>query len=230
MSTVRSDAAWRVAQEWWEQILATGRGACEMRKVVPVLIASLAALVIGVGPVAADTEIGHEGLVGLHSLRDTDLEHSGVICQTETVLSGPRGYERILKRIKVRPPRMRSVGSQQRVGWRFTVQRLREWSDEGWKTTYRSPVQKATAYSTVKASFDPMDVAVAVPADAYNDTFYRVRVTMFWYGADGSVSGSAKHWVDFYGTIVDGDRSSVDGGWADGDYCTGYEAVHGDGP
>jgi hypothetical protein len=187
------------------------------------------ALAIGVGPVAADTELGHSGQVGRHSLRDTDIEHSGVICQAETVVSGPSGYERILKRIEVRPPRMRSTGSPQRVGWRFIVQRSPEFDEPVWTTTYKSPIQKAIAYSDVNASFTAMGVPVAVPADSYNNPFYRVRVRMFWYRADDSVSGSARHGVNFYGTIVDGDPSWIDWGWADGHYCTGYEAVHGDG-
>ena len=199
------------------------------RAMIMSAVVAVLALVVTATPVAADTELGQSGQVGQHSLRDNDVDHPGVICRSKTVASGPGGYERLLKRSEVRPPRMRSVGSYQRVGWRFIVQRLRKWSDEQvWKTTYRSPVQKATAYSGVNASFDPMDVAVDVPADSYNDPFYRVRVTMLWYRADGSVSGSARHSVDYYGTTIDGDPSFVQS-WADGDYCTGYEAVHADG-
>ena len=204
------------------------RKALEMTiRTLSVVLAGLVAMLIAASPVAADTELGHSGQVGQHSLRDTDVEHPGVACRSKTVASGPRGYERLLKRIEVRPPRMRSVGSHQRVGWRFIVQRSPD--QQVWKTTYRSPVQRATAYSGVNASFASMDVAVAVPEDSYNDPFYRVRVTMFWYGADGTVTGSAKHAVDFYGTTVDGDPSWVQS-WADGEYCTGYEAVHADGP
>ena len=69
-----------------------------------------------------------------------------------------------------------------------------------WTTTYRSPIQKATAYSDVKASFDSMSVPVRVPADSWDDPYiYRVRVKMFWYRSDGSVQGTAKHGVHYYG-------------------------------
>ena len=36
--------------------------------------AVLVALVLAVAPVAADTELGHSGEVGQHSLRDTDVD------------------------------------------------------------------------------------------------------------------------------------------------------------
>lgn len=196
-----------------------------MRKVVPVLMASLMALAIGIGPVAAGTELGHNGQVGQHSLRDADIDHPGANCRYKTLNSGPRGYENLLKRIDVRPPRLRSVGSRQRVGWRFIVQRSPAFDEQVWTTTYKSPIQKATAYSGVNASFTAMSVPVSVPADSWNDPLYRVRVTMFWYASDGTVQGKARHGVDYYAQTVDGHA------WhAEWDYCVGHPAVHGDGP
>ena len=120
---------------------------------------------------------------------------------------------------------MRSVGSSQRVGWRFIVQRSPAFDDELWTTTYRSPIQKATAYLGVNASFTAMSVPVAVPVGSYNDPLYRVQVTMFWYTSDGTVQGKAMHAVDYLSIIVDG--HAWYGEWGS---CVGHPAVHGDGP
>ncbi|HUR16435.1 MAG TPA: hypothetical protein VMZ33_04075, partial [Candidatus Limnocylindrales bacterium] len=157
----------------------------------------LMAFLLAAAPVAADTELGHNDPVGQHSLRDFDFDHTGATCTYKSLANGPRGYENLLKRIDVRPPRMRSIGARQRVGWRFMVQRSLD--QEIWKTTYKSPTQKATAQAGVNAAFGPMGVQVAVPANSYNSHIYRVRVTMFWYAADGSVQGKARHEVDYYG-------------------------------
>jgi hypothetical protein len=181
------------------------------------------ALVLAVAPVAADTDLGHSGQVGQHSLRDGDYQHPGATCRYVVLESGSRGSEWLLKRIDVRPPRMRSVGSRQRVGWRFSVQRSSD--EQVWKTTYKSPVQKATAYSGADASFTAMGVPVSVPAGSYNEPAYRVRVTMFWYGSDGNVLGTARHGVDYYRFVDDGEASHTE--W---DWCLGDVAIHGDGP
>src|SRR5688572_18608774 len=117
-----------------------------------------AALMLGVvlataapAPALAGTELGHTGQVGQHSLRDADIYHPGANCRYKNLAYGPRGYENLLKRIDVRPPRMRSVGAQQRVGWRFIVQRSPVFGEPLWTTTYKSPIQKATAYPRVNA-------------------------------------------------------------------------------
>ncbi len=185
--------------------------------------AVLMPLVLAAGPVAADTEIGHRGQVARHSLRDGDHLHPGATCRYVLVASGERGSEWLLKRIEVLPPRMRSAGSQQRVGWRFIVQRSAD--QELWTTTYRSPVQKATAHSGTNAAFRPMGVSVGVPAGSYNGPSYRVHVKMFWYGSHGSVLGTARHGVDYYKFVDDRDASRTE--W---DWCLGYVAIHGDGP
>jgi hypothetical protein len=211
-----------------DHLLRTKHEDCDMRNALRIVLsgaAVLVALVLAVAPVAADTELGHSGQVGQHSLRDADVDHPGASCRYKTLESGPRGYENLLKRIDVRPPRMRSVGPSQRVGWRFIVQRSPAFEEEVWTTTYKSPIQKATAYAGVNASFDPMSVPVAVPADSYNDPLYRVHVTMFWYASDGTVLGRARHGVDYLSIIVDGHAR-----YGESDYCVGHPAVHGDGP
>ena len=199
-----------------------------MRNALKIILtgaAVLLALIVAVAPVAADTEFGHSGIVGKHSLRDADLDHPGAACRYKNVAFGPRGWENLLKRIDVRPPRMRSVGPSQRVGWRFIVQRSPVFDAQVWTTTYKSPIQKAMAYSGVNASFSAMGVKVSVPAGSYNEPEYRVLVRMFWYASDGTVQGTARHRVDYYAIIVDGDRES----WY-GYPCIGLSAEHGDGP
>jgi hypothetical protein len=194
------------------------------------IIASLALAgiigVMAVGPVAADTELGHTGQVGQHSLRDADIYHPGATCRYKTVSESSRHWEGLLKRIDVRPPRVRSVGSHQRVGWRFVVQRSYLYGEPVWRTTYRSSVQTATAYSGANASFVVMSVPVSVPADSWDDPYiYRVRVKTIWYRSGGSVQGRASHGVDYYAQTVDGEP-----GGAEWDNCVGHPNWHGDGP
>lgn len=170
------------------------------------------------GSVSADTELGHTGQVGAHSLRDGDIYHPGATCRYKTLAGGRYAWQGKLTRLDVRPPRMRSIGSSQRVGWRFIVQRAK--GDGPWAVTYRSPVQKSRAYSTTNASFDPMTTAVAVPSDYADETYvYRVLVRMLWYRADGSVQGTARHAVNHYATLTDGQS---DGG--ERDICYGWMA------
>jgi hypothetical protein len=104
-----------------------------------------------------------------------------------------------LRRLEVRPPKVRSSGGSQRVGWRSIVQRTHQVSPE-WIVTYKSPIQKATASATTNAPFSAMKVKVNVPDFP---VYYRVDVVMFWYAADGSKAGKARHRVDYYNRLVD---------------------------
>jgi hypothetical protein len=164
----------------------------------------IAATILGVSPVAADTELGHTGQVGTHSLSETYLD-GGAKCTYRTTFEGSGSHWSRLRRIDVRPPRMKAISAQQRVGWRFIVQRSED--DGPWEATYRSPIQKATASSNANAAFSPMGIKVIVPAPSSqfdNHHLYRVVVKMFWYRPGGSQQGSARHLVDYYREQVDG--------------------------
>ncbi len=61
---------------------------------------------------------------------------------------------------------------------------------------------------------------VAVPSDYADETYvYRVLVRMLWYRTDGSVQGKARHAVNHYATLTDGQS---DGG--ERDICYGWMA------
>ena len=175
------------------------------RKVGTAALMALLACVLAAGTVSADTELGHKGTVGPHSLKDT-YSNGGARCTyVKTFESETSKWWRV-SWIKVRPPVMKAISTKQTVGWRFVVQRS---EDHGpWETTYRSPIQKATAYSNSAAAFSAMRIKVIVPPPSSqfsNRHHYRVIVKMMWYRADGSQRGSARHLVDFYREKVDGE-------------------------
>ena len=164
-----------------------------------VMVGAVGASALSVGPVAAQTEIGHTGTVGFHTLRDG--VKPGAKC-TWTERDGAYFWTGELTHIDVRPPRMRASSGMQLVGWRFIVQR-RAWN-EGygpWKNKYFSPTQWDTTSTTSDASFAWMGVDVNVPtSDPDEIPFYqyRVRVKMFWKNGSGDVVGTATHEIDWY--------------------------------
>ena len=189
------------------------------RRVGTAAFLALLACVLAAGTVSADTELGHKGTVGPHSLRDT-YANGGAKCTYVRTFEGETSKWWRLSRIDVRPPLVKAISTRQRVGWRFIVQRS---EDHGpWQTTYRSPIQRATAYSSTAAEFSAMGIKVIVPPPSSqfsNRHHYRVIVRMVWYRKDGSQRGSARHLVDFYREKVDGE---VWPGEEDGS-CTGIK-------
>ena len=195
-----------------------------MRKSLFVALTSVVALWIGAGPVAADFEMGHKGKVGPHSVVDS-ADAASVRCNYKTVAEVDHPddwyvWRGKLTRLEVRPPRVRSVIGTQRVGWRFIVQRAvnpTSTFSDAWKTTYRSAVQTATATDTKRARFTPMYVPVDVPrASAERSYGYRVMVKMFWYRADGSVQGTAKHLLSYYEIFFKEHVEVISPPWCDG--------------
>ncbi len=84
---------------------------------------------------------------------------------------GATYWEGRLKRLDVRPPRMRSaIAGLQKVGWRFIVQRSKDGGP--WKVSYRSPIQVATARADSDARFLPMGVNVTVPAASRHENHH----------------------------------------------------------
>lgn len=170
-----------------------------------VFTAAIAILAAGVGqPVLADTELGHTGIVGVHSLRDSSLEY-GAGCKYKYLAGYDFGK---LKHIEVWAPRVRAVAGKtaQLVGWRFTVQRQTSglMGSGPWHDRYTSPEMTATTSDAAYASFSgSMSVRVSVPygPDAEDvGVVYRVYVTMLWHRPNGSIQGTARHRVNFYGS------------------------------
>lgn len=153
----------------------------------------LLALLIG-GPAVADSELGHTGTTGVHSLRDASST-PGATCKYRFATDS---Y--VLKRITVAPPRVRAISGSQQVGWKFTVQRrfAFEGTTTSWYETYSSTVQTATTDSAHDATFTSKTVSV-LGAGATDGMFsYRVLIRMLWYRAGGGTQGTAVHKVDWY--------------------------------
>ncbi len=169
------------------------------------LSAALVALAIVVGPTAAQTEIGHTGVVGFHTLKDTSKRPGATCTWTERHLGGGYFWQGDLTRISVRPPRMSATPGSPTIGWRFVVQRSAFYDDFGpWKNKYSSPIQWETTDTTLDSSFTRMGVDVHVPTsnpDQSPEYFYRVRVKMFWKNSGGDVIGTATHEVNWYRNI-----------------------------
>jgi hypothetical protein len=151
----------------------------------------------GALPVAADTEVGHFGVVGRHRLVDTTAK-PGVRCDYLTG-DGREGAATLT----VRPPRVFArnrtpVVDSQMVGYRVRLQQSEDFVH--WYTDFNSPIVKATASDTTKASFPA--TTVDVPFNLY----VRVQVVMFWFaiGTTSSIEGRAIHAVDIYDRFLDG--------------------------
>lgn len=168
-----------------------------LARLVTAVAIALAAASIGPGQVLADTERGHNGLVGAHSLTDTNVT-TGARCNYATG-DGREGAATV----RVRPPdvfaRNRTGGiDSQIVGWKVNVQQSENFTD--WYTDYNSPTSRAQATDASHASF--VGKTVNVPFNL----FVRIRVVMYWYrpGAPTVQEGRAIHAVDHYIRYLDG--------------------------
>lgn len=166
-------------------------------------LALSAALVLGMsGVAAADTELGHRGLVGRHALRDRAIDgQGGARCDysfsdardggaaTITVL-GPRVFAR-----------NRTAGvDHQRVGWQVILQQTPDDIGYGtWYTVATSGIVKADATDQTRAAFS------ARTLDVPFNTFVRAKVKVIWYapGSSTVIEGTAVHRVDHYDRYLD---------------------------
>jgi hypothetical protein len=172
------------------------------------------------GPVAAYKELGTTGAVGAHSLTDTRTT-PGADCVYRYQAHGS-GY--FLRRIVVDAPNVRAVPGkgEQEVGWSFTVERLVRGlggpTDTPWEHRYTSPVMKRTTDSSHDASFSTMEVRVRSSGQSNPDNkfWYRTTVKVFWYDANGNVTGTAKMRVEWFKTFMGPDSDKQR--WS----CTGH--------
>lgn len=193
------------------------------------IVSGILLAVLGAGPVLADLEQGHTGTVGFHELRDGS--NGGAICRFEEVVPSPGNYqyEAELKWMDVRPPKMKAIAGEQRVGWRFIVQR-RDFAGGplgDWFVVYRSSVQKATTDPTTNAAFTLMGARINVPGDFYDDlpaSGFRVLVKMFWYDVGGSIQGTATHLVERYKAVYGNDDGTHPTISIDRQPCEGWQA------
>jgi hypothetical protein len=170
------------------------------------------AMLVIAQPVLADTELGHTGTVGVHSLSDTS-GNPGTTAKYKYNSSDGFGW---LKRLFVKPPNMRAVAGKnaQKVGWLFTVERkiCGIGGCDIWRLRYTSPEMTAVTDDTHNAAFSEATVGVTVPcghncADA--GATYRVTVKMIWHRANDSVQGTARHRVYWYRAVMDTGETGV---------------------
>jgi hypothetical protein len=159
-----------------------------MRRSFLVPVISVLAVLIAAAPVAADSPLGHSGVVGGHALVDSQAR-AGMVCEMTEL---PSGYW-IMDGISVRPPQILGTRDGQMVAWRFIVERspVGLWN---WSVIYQSRRQFGTASIHTPASFRRMSMNVR-GTDFY---WFRVRVKMLWYAADGLLEGKAVHAVAYY--------------------------------
>jgi hypothetical protein len=157
-------------------------------------------LLLGAQPAFADTELGHTGTVGVHSLVDT-TNNGGAFC----FYNHPYGTSQ-LKSIEVTPPRMKALNGQsaQKVGWRAIVQRKfgSIYTNNAWIDKFTSAEFTAIANDASYVSvWYPAAISVTVPygPNAQGQLAqYRVFVKMIWHTPNGQVQGTALHRVDHY--------------------------------
>ena len=169
------------------------------------LVAGMAALIIAAlssGSTFADTPLAHTGQVGQHSLNDVH-DTPGVTCNYDA--------NHHLASIHVNAPNVFAYNKtggvdHQKVGWRFLVQ---YWNDNiaGTSTYYKSSISKSNATDTYEAALVSKNVPLTLPDDMKP---YTVVVKMYWYNADGSISGTATNRVDWYYEHVDGNYFTQD--------------------
>lgn len=117
---------------------------------------------------------------------------------------GP-AYDWVLKRLVVTPPVLYAQKGTQTVGWRFVVTRAEWWGTDPYKVTYRSPVQKRTATTTVAAAFDAKTVDVQLPnVENTRALYYHVTLKLYWYRADGSIKTQTSYLMPWMKWIENG--------------------------
>jgi hypothetical protein len=158
-------------------------------------------MLVAVSPVAAATELGRSGVVGPHKVVDKQT-YAGATCTYAHVAGRPNNSS--LVQISVSSPHVWAVAGagDQRVGWNFSVQR-RSFGLGGhgsWSTRYTSPRFTEWATHTREADFTSASVKVTVPGSANAEFYfeYRVIVKLFWFGDDGSITGSARKLLLWY--------------------------------
>jgi hypothetical protein len=166
---------------------------------VVLLVGVTLGMLVAVSPVAAATELGRSGIVGPHKVVDKESS-AGAACSYAKVKGRPNNLS--LVQISVSSPHVWAVSGDQLVGWNFSVQR-RQFGLGGhgpWSNRYTSPRFTEWATETQEADFTYASVNVTVPGAANMESYfeYRVIVKLFWFGDNGSVTGSARKLLLWY--------------------------------
>ena len=172
---------------------------------------ALAATVASVAPAAAQPTMGgRSAALEAQAGQPSYGIKVAPSCRYEAKSGGSFGWTTArLRRIRVDPPQIWATRTRQTVGWRFVVRRSID--NAPWTVTYRSPIQKGTAYSDRPASFTKMVVDVKLPAiEDKTDVEYRVVLKMFWYRTDGTTQHKVSDESENYDLYVDGNYEFSD--------------------
>lgn len=166
---------------------------------VVLLVGVTLGMLVAVSPVVAATELGRSGVVGPHKVVDKQ-SYAGAACSYAQVAGRPNNLS--LVQISVSSPHVWAVSGEQLVGWNFSVQR-RNFGlgfTGKWSTRYTSPRFTEWATETREADFTYASVNVTVPGRANAESYfeYRVIVKLFWFGDNGSITGSARKLLLWY--------------------------------
>lgn len=152
------------------------------------------------GPVqAADPSAPRDsrtGRTGVHRLNDASDAPAGK-CRYGYTVSG-QGYYNGIRTIRVIAPiaYARAGKRSQRLAARIVVQ---YWRNDAWRTYAVTSWQKRTATPTRKADFSARSLTIhSWPLHA-TVSAWRARVDIRWFGADGTVKGSARLFPRWYG-------------------------------
>jgi len=172
-----------------------------MRRVLTAMGFAFAVLAISVSPALADTELGHNGRVGRHKLRDKpamDGTHTFYLTPGATCFYDGTSNE--LVDIVVKAPKIwardtTAARNSQTVGYQVILKR----ADDSFNITtfYKSTIATATAFDDAFAELPDGDLETSY----LPDSDYFVMIKMFWY-RQGTVEGTAKHGVDYYNELI----------------------------
>lgn len=167
-----------------------------------IVVATVAVAALGATQPAFAYELGHTGTVGVHSLTDTS-SNPGAIGRYKYYASDGFGW---LVRFYVNPPKMRAVAgnSSQTVGWRYMVERkvCGIGGCGAWTLRFTSVEMTAVTNDAHNASFSQATASVTVPCghNCYDaGAIYRITVKMIWHRANGSVQGTVRNRIYWYG-------------------------------
>ena len=173
--------------------LRRGRLATAVWLVALVISASLC---YGTPVALADTELGHDGLVGRHRLADM-YDSPGAVC--DIVLPGRDSLGETW--LRVNPPIMFAINrtggvDEQQIGWRATVSTLNE--DTGaWRVVRRSAMTRTVATDQLASYFNGQGWLAGFPLTRET---YSVSVEMVWYDPDDprQIEGRSTHAIEHF--------------------------------
>jgi hypothetical protein len=174
------------------------------------LVFALGALVvIGIAPVAAETDMGCVGTCGYYQVDDNDTGMPGARC------TYANSYPYKLKEISIRPPLMHGYqADKDPVGWAFRIQR-KSVNGSKWRPVFDSTYQNSSASDSIPAylghGFSRRTWSAPSNPNGY---YWRVVLMLRWKADNGNVVGTAKVRYEWYNQIrKDGNAQNLGSGY-----------------